>query len=83
VLELGVGVNVIKVDCGGAELEALEGLKQTLTKYRPYIFIDMQKAIQKRTLRFLSQQGYETLKSTSKALSYGCFILVPKEKKQF
>jgi hypothetical protein len=83
VQELGVGVTVIKVDCGGAELDALEGLKHTMTKYRPLIFVDTQKAIQKQTLSFLSQQGYEILQSTSKSLSYGCFILVPKEIKEF
>ena len=77
---LGVKINAIKVDCGGAEFEALQGLKQTILMHHPYVFVDLQKAVQKETLDFLGQLDYEVERSTVEPLGYGSFLFTPRVK---
>ncbi|MEM4311501.1 MAG: FkbM family methyltransferase [Nitrososphaerales archaeon] len=64
-------VDWIKIYAEGSEVEALEGLKETLIKYKPKVIVEVIKDNRERVEEIMRKQGYdgETIIS-SKSLSY-------------
>jgi FkbM family methyltransferase len=52
-------VNWIKIDVEGAELEVLEGTKETLMRYRPKIVVEVWDANKQRLFEFMEGLGYK------------------------
>jgi len=55
-------VNWIKMDIEGAEIEALQGAKKTLERFRPVLFIEIHETLDP-VRRFLEGFGYVIEKS--------------------
>lgn len=60
------GIDFIKIDCEGYELEILKGAKDTIEKFRPVMLIEVNKSALKRQglkekdiFQFLEKAGYE------------------------
>jgi len=60
--EVGINhVDWIKIDVEGAEVEVLEGLRNTLRKYAPKVIVEVLKENQKVIREFMEAHGYTVL----------------------
>jgi FkbM family methyltransferase len=62
-------VDLIKLDIGGMELEALEGAQQTIERSRPIFLVDSIKVGAERPRVFLDQRGYKVVSAGTNILA--------------
>ena len=53
------GVDFVKIDVEGAELDVLEGLQETLKKQNPVLIIELMKRDSEKTINYLADLGYK------------------------
>jgi hypothetical protein len=63
------GVDLIKIDIEGMELEALEGAQQIIERSRPVILVESIKAGRERLRAFLDQRSYKVMEAGIKLLA--------------
>ena len=58
-----VEISFIKIDTEGFEMSVLEGLRETLAKHRPAIFVEVSDANEASFLHFCESTGYEVVEN--------------------
>ena len=70
-------VSFIKIDVEGMELEVLEGLKNTIAKYRPNMYIEVQTRNIDAFLEYLETNDYKIVEQTDREI-FTNYMVVPK-----
>ena len=55
----GMSPDLIKIDVEGMEMAVLSGLKETIRKHRPLLFIEVDTANEEAFLQWADTEGYE------------------------
>lgn len=73
----GRAVDFIKMDVEGMELQVLQGLKNTITRYKPLMFVEVDNDNAERFWSLMQEFGYRCIQSFSRYSTNQNHILVP------
>lgn len=71
--DLGIGlkkIDLIKIDVERHEVEALKGMKKSLSKYGPKVFCEVDESTEKKVTRFMKGLGYSKIRRYEGANTY-------------
>ena len=71
-------VDFVKIDVEGAELNVLAGMNETLSRWRPTIFVELRDHYYARFSEWLEMQSYTVLEKFERYIGLPNYLIIPK-----